>query len=70
MPGWHACYRHGESGGFADGVRADEHEAGALGIHGVPFFVLDRRFGIEGAQPAELIVRALEQAWAERAAAA
>ena len=59
-----------ESGGFADGVRADEHEAGALGIHGVPFFVVDRRYGIEGAQPSDLILEALRQAWAERAAAA
>ena len=55
---------------FAEEVRADEREAQALGIHGVPFFVVDRRYGIEGAQPADLILQALEQAWSERVAAA
>lgn len=49
---------------FADAVRADEAEASALGISGVPFFVLDRKFGISGAQPAEAILAGLEQAWA------
>jgi predicted DsbA family dithiol-disulfide isomerase len=50
---------------FADDVRADEREAQELGINGVPFFVLDRRYGISGAQPAEVFEQALEQAWAE-----
>lgn len=49
---------------FADAVRSDEAEASALGISGVPFFVLDRKFGISGAQPAEAILAGLEQAWA------
>jgi predicted DsbA family dithiol-disulfide isomerase len=53
---------------YADEVRADEREAQALGIRGVPFFVVDRRYGIEGAQPADLILSALEQAWSERVA--
>lgn len=48
---------------FADAVRADEREARALGISGVPFFVIDRRFGISGAQPATVLVQALVQAW-------
>jgi len=51
---------------YADDVRADEREASLLGIHAVPFFVVDRRYGVEGAQPADLILRALEQAWRER----
>jgi predicted DsbA family dithiol-disulfide isomerase len=50
---------------FADDVRTDEREAQELGINGVPFFVLDRRYGISGAQPAELFAQALTQAWAE-----
>jgi predicted DsbA family dithiol-disulfide isomerase len=50
---------------FAAEVRADEREAGELGITGVPFFVLDRRYGVSGAQPAEVMTRALEQAWRE-----
>jgi predicted DsbA family dithiol-disulfide isomerase len=28
----------------------------------VPFFVLNRRYGISGAQPAELLLQALEKA--------
>ena len=49
----------------ARNVRADEAEARRLGIDGVPFFVLGGRYGLSGAQPAELISKALGQAWAE-----
>lgn len=50
---------------FADAVRADVAEAHALGIGGVPTFVVDRRFAVTGAQPPELIQRALEQIWSD-----
>jgi predicted DsbA family dithiol-disulfide isomerase len=53
------------SDAYADAVAADEREASELGISGVPFFVVDRRYGISGAQPAELIQQALERAWAD-----
>ncbi len=43
-------------------VRADEHEARLLGIAAVPFFVIDRYYGIEGAQSADVILDALTQA--------
>jgi predicted DsbA family dithiol-disulfide isomerase len=49
----------------ADDVRRDTAEARALGISGVPFFVIDRKFGLSGAQPAETFSAALEQAWQE-----
>lgn len=49
----------------ADQVRADESEAGKLGIHGVPFFVFDSKLGVSGAQPVETMVQVLERAWAE-----
>ncbi|CAL9403539.1 DsbA family oxidoreductase [Streptomyces sp. enrichment culture] len=49
---------------YAAQVRADEREAASLGATGVPFFVLDRRFGVSGGQPAEVFTRALEQAYA------
>ncbi|MFP3990466.1 DsbA family oxidoreductase [Streptomyces sp. E11-3] len=52
---------------YADEVRADEREAAELGATGVPFFVLDRRFGVSGGQPAEVFTQALEQAWGNRA---
>ncbi|MGV9508583.1 DsbA family oxidoreductase [Streptomyces tendae] len=51
---------------YADAVRADEREAAQLGATGVPFFVLDRAYGVSGAQPAEVFTRALTQAWGER----
>jgi predicted DsbA family dithiol-disulfide isomerase len=55
---------------FADAVRADEHRARLLGINGVPFFAIDERYGISGAQSSDLILSALEQAWSERTEAA
>lgn len=45
-------------------VTADESTATALGATGVPFFVIDRRYSISGAQPADAIASALRQAWA------
>ena len=51
---------------YADDVRSDEAEARALGISGVPFFVVDRRYGVSGAQPADQLLQVLERAWAER----
>ncbi|MFD6497861.1 DsbA family oxidoreductase [Streptomyces sp. NPDC059944] len=51
---------------YADEVRADEREAAELGANGVPFFVLDRTYGVSGAQPAEVFAQALTQAWGER----
>ncbi len=56
--------------GFAGEVRADEREAVELGITGVPFFVLGRRYAVSGAQPPELLLQALEQAWADTMLAA
>ena len=55
-----------ESGRFADDVRADEAQAAAYGIRGVPFFVLDERLGVSGAQPVEVFAQALTQAWESR----
>ncbi|WP_295656617.1 DsbA family oxidoreductase [uncultured Nocardioides sp.] len=49
---------------YADEVAADVAQARAYGATGVPFFVLDQRYGISGAQPAEVFASALEQAWA------
>ncbi|MBS1845767.1 MAG: DsbA family oxidoreductase [Actinobacteria bacterium] len=46
----------------AAAVFADLEEAAAIGVNGVPFFVLDRRLAVSGAQSAELLGRALAQA--------
>ena len=51
---------------YADEVRQDEREAHELGVTGVPFFVLDRRYGVSGGQPAEVFRQALEEAWRTR----
>jgi predicted DsbA family dithiol-disulfide isomerase len=48
---------------YADAVRDDERLAQRIGIQGVPYFVLARRFGVSGAQPAELLLQALERTW-------
>jgi predicted DsbA family dithiol-disulfide isomerase len=53
---------------YADAVWADEQLAAQLGINGVPFFVVGGRYAISGAQPAELILQALETASREEAA--
>jgi predicted DsbA family dithiol-disulfide isomerase len=52
---------------YAAEVRADEALARKLGISGVPFFVLDGRLGVSGAQPAEVLLSALDKAWSELA---
>jgi len=51
---------------YADAVRAEAEEAHALGANGVPFFVIDRKYGIAGAQPAEVLLGALRRAYADR----
>jgi predicted DsbA family dithiol-disulfide isomerase len=53
-----------ESDKYLADVRDDQATAQALGISGVPFFVLDRKFGVSGAQPAEVLLGALRQAHA------
>ncbi len=55
-----------DPGAYADEVRADEREAAELGANGVPFFVIDRTYGVSGAQPAEVFTQALTRAWGER----
>jgi predicted DsbA family dithiol-disulfide isomerase len=47
---------------FTTEVEADIAEAHAIGVNGVPFFVIDRRYGISGAQPADLFLDALRTA--------
>lgn len=51
---------------FTDAVRNDEQEARRVGVRGVPFFVVDGRYSVSGAQPSEVFLGALRQAWGER----
>jgi predicted DsbA family dithiol-disulfide isomerase len=54
---------HGDR--YAAEVRNDEAMASSLGASGVPFFVIDGAYGVSGAQGAEVILQAMERAWAE-----
>ena len=54
-----------DSGAYAEEVRADERQAAALGITAVPFFVVDRTYGVSGAQSPEVLRGVLERAWAD-----
>lgn len=51
---------------FATEVRAEEREAQELGIHGVPFFLIGRRYAVSGAQPSDVLLAALKRAWEDR----
>ena len=55
-----------DSDAYADDVRADERQAAAYGITGVPFFVVDHRYGVSGAQPADLLLQVLDRAWGDQ----
>lgn len=59
-----------ESGEYLSAVRDDQQTAAEFGINGVPFFVIDGRYGVSGAQEASTFAQALEQVWSERVAAA
>ncbi|MCA9519094.1 MAG: DsbA family oxidoreductase [Myxococcales bacterium] len=50
-----------ESDAYAADVRRDVADAAELGIHGVPTFVFDRRYGISGAQPVEVLLETLRR---------
>lgn len=50
---------------FHADVMADQAQANAFGANGVPFFVIDRKYGVSGAQPAAAFTQVLEQAWAD-----
>jgi len=48
---------------FAAAVRQDEAQARDLGIHSVPYFVIDEHYGVSGAQPPEVLLQVIEQAY-------
>jgi predicted DsbA family dithiol-disulfide isomerase len=51
--------------GYGEAVDADATEAHALGSTGVPFFVIDNRYGVSGAQPTEVFTQVLDRARAD-----
>lgn len=50
---------------YAAEVEADVAAARAYGATGVPFYVVDEKYGVSGAQPAEVFTQVLERAWAD-----
>ncbi|ONI72140.1 hypothetical protein BWI15_18870 [Kribbella sp. ALI-6-A] len=52
---------------YAEEVAADQAQALAYGANGVPFFVIDNKYGVSGAQPAEVFQEAIRRAAADRA---
>ena len=65
LDGYHtegaAIAEHDEGDAYAAAVRADEQQAYEYGISGVPFFVLDGRAGLSGAQPVSHLLAALDR---------
>jgi predicted DsbA family dithiol-disulfide isomerase len=53
---------------FLADVKADMARATAYGITGVPFYVIDGRYGVSGAQDPAIFAQALTQVAAEKAA--
>lgn len=49
---------------YGPAVETDEAMAATLGVTGVPFFVIDRRYAFSGAQPAEALCKLLDEVWA------
>ncbi|GAB4139346.1 MAG: DsbA family oxidoreductase [Bacteroidia bacterium] len=52
---------------YSDDVRRDFQTAQLIGIRGVPFFVIDRQYGISGAQPVSTFLLTLMKAQEETA---
>lgn len=48
---------------FEDEVNQDLAEARTIGVQGVPFFVLNNKYVISGAQPLATFEQAIEQVW-------
>ncbi|HCN85121.1 MAG TPA: disulfide bond formation protein DsbA [Sphingobacteriaceae bacterium] len=50
---------------YANEVQQDIYLAQKIGVRGVPFFVLDNKYAVSGAQTIETFIGALEKAWEE-----
>lgn len=50
---------------YANTVKRDQMIAQQMGVRGVPFFVLNEKYSISGAQPSQTFLGALEKVWAE-----
>lgn len=58
----HAAAAMLDTDAYRDMLVADQQQAAAFGANGVPFFVIDRTYGISGAQPDEVFLETLRTA--------
>ena len=54
-----------ESKEHTDQVTNDISEARSVGVQGVPFFVIDNKYAVSGAQPVEVFNQVLDKVWDE-----
>ncbi|UYY96809.1 DsbA family oxidoreductase [Peribacillus frigoritolerans] len=50
---------------YAQNVKDDQHEAKRYGINGVPYFIINQKYAVSGAQPAQAFSEALDKVWEE-----
>ncbi len=50
---------------YSDDVKNQINEGRQIGVQGVPFFVINRKYGVSGAQQTEYFLQALRQIWSE-----
>lgn len=50
---------------YSDAVQKDIYESRQIGVNGVPFFVIDRKYAVSGAQAPETFLKMLNTTWAE-----
>ncbi len=55
-------------GKYSYAVRRDQQSGNGYGLSGVPFFVINRKYSIAGAQPVDMFRKALEQVKGEEVA--
>ncbi|HBQ61428.1 MAG TPA: disulfide bond formation protein DsbA, partial [Balneolaceae bacterium] len=55
---------------YSEQVMADIEEAHRIGVQGVPFFYINNKYGLSGAQPVDVFVDTLQQIEAEAKQAA
>ncbi len=54
-----------ENNKYSENIAADRAEGSKIGIQGVPFFIVNNKYTISGAQPSEVFLELLQQTWKE-----
>lgn len=54
-----------ENDKYSENIAADRAEGSKIGIQGVPFFIVNNKYTISGAQPSEVFLEILQKAWTE-----